>query len=489
MEARQGILEYHLEIENNNQYNKRIQVSTSVYTMNEMLCSLVETEEDIQVGQNEVVQVLEIQEPKLWYPEEPNLYKVVTKLILDTVEIDSYETVCGIRIMDFVPNKGFFLNDKHYNLKGVCLHHDGGVVGAAVPETIWRKRIRLLKEMGCNSIRTAHNPFAPEFYDLCDEMGMFVMDEIFDGWEKPKAPYDYGLYFKEWHEKDCIDFIKRDRNHASVFMWSIGNEVHGMEVATTQKLVDLFHQYDDTRKVTCGVQGVGENSDANRAVLDVAGYNDGGGACFAYERDHEKRPEQLIITTEAPHTLQTRGYYRTQTWWRDKNLPRIEIENLTQEELFEDGYIGYASSYDNHGVRVCARDSYAFVEKLPYLCGEFRWVGIDYIGESFGWPMTKGDMGVIDTANLKKDHYYLYQSMWCDPKIAPMVHILPHWTHSNLDIGTIIPVWIYTNCDQIELFLNKKSLGKREKGTHKNLQFDVPYEEGELRAVAYLEGQ
>ena len=424
--------------------------------------------------------------PKLWELEHPHLYKFQVDLRVNGILMDQQEQVFGVRTITFKPHEGCFLNDRNIKLKGVCLHNDCGVVGTAVPRNVWEKRIQMLKNMGCNAIRTAHHPFPKTFYEVCNSLGMMVMDEIFDGWEQTKAPYDYGLYFKEWYEKDLINFINRDKNHPCVILWSIGNEVHGMNEATTRHLQDLVHQLDPTRCVTCGIQGTGKQSDENRAILDIAGYNDGGGACFVYERDHDRRPSQIFVATEAPHSFQTRGFYRTQTWWRDKNQPRMEIENLTEEEIFFDGSLNYYSSYDNAGVRTCARDSWSFVEKYDYLCGEFRWTGFDYYGESFGWPSRFMANGVIDAAHFVKDHYYLYQSMWID---QPMVHCLPHWTHPQLKEGTIIPVWVYTNCEEAELFLNEKSLGRQVKGSAKHLSWDVPYEKGHLQVVAYHQGK
>ncbi len=483
-------INYDVEINNRLEQTMSCTVISTVYDDNSNICKQVSKEINLAKGETLYKEQFELNNCKLWSPEQPNLYTIETVISDSNMqEIDRYNTTFGVRITKFVPNEGFFLNGKNYKFKGVCLHHDGGVVGVAVPDSIWKKRLALLKEMGCNSVRTAHNPFSPEFYNICDQMGIMVMDEIFDGWDTAKAPYDYGLYFNDYHEIDSIDFIKRDRNHPSVVIWSIGNEVRNMKPELTKKLQDIFHKYDESRAVTCGIQGVSEESDKNRAVLDVAGYNDGGGACFSYEGDHQKRPNQLMIATEAPHTFQTRGHYRTQTWWRDKNQPRIEIENLTEEEIFFDGRLEYASSYDNHGVRVCARDSYSIVERLPYLCGEFRWTGIDYIGETFRWPSIKSDNGVIDTANFKKDHFYLYQSMWVDKTEKPMVHILPHWTHNTLNHGTIIPVWVYTNCDEVELLLNDNVIGRQARDSKKNLQFNVPYSSGTLTAVAYIDGK
>lgn len=428
---------------------------------------------------------LDVPSPALWSPESPSLYTAQLTLSRGDEVMDIHSTRIGIRKAEFLPGKGFYLNGKETKMKGVCLHHDCGVTGAAVNTPILRKRLQLLKEMGCNAIRTAHNPFSPEFYDLCDEMGFLVMNEFCDGWDVPKAPYDYGLYFSQWYEQDAVKFIRRDRSHPCVVLWSIGNEVHQATLETAQKLLDLFHREDPTRPVTCGVQGTSQESDELRALMDVAGYNDGGGACFIYARDHERRPNQLMIATEAPHTLQTRGFYRTQTWWRDKNQPRIEIPNLTQEEIFFDGHLLYSSSYDNCGVRVCARDSWKIQEETPYLCGEFRWSGIDYYGESNEWPARKSESGVIDSANFPKDHYYLYQSMWTSPETAPMIRILPHWTHPQLPEHTVVPVWIYTNCEEAELFLNGVSLGRKQKGDAKHLQWDVAYCPGTLEAAAY----
>lgn len=437
----------------------------------------------LQQGENTVKTELALEETKLWSVEEPSLYSCKIEIGEDQMELNF-----GVRTLEFKPNEGFFLNDVHTYIKGVCMHHDGGAVGAAVPKSLWKKRILMLKDMGCNAIRTSHNPFDPSFYDLCDELGMLVMDEAFDGWDIPKVKFGYSTIWEKCHVQDVEDLIIRDRNHPCVFMWSIGNEVLDMNPEITKELMEIIRNLDNTRKITAGVQQTTETSDLNRSILDVAGYNDGGGACFIYEDDHKKRPEQLLIATEAPHSFQTRGFYRTQTWWRDKNQPRKEIENLTEEEIFFDQNINYNSSYDNSGVRTCARDSWELVEKLPYLCGEFRWTGFDYIGEAFEnlWPTKTHSFGVIDTANFPKDHFYLYQSMWKEEK---MLHILPHWTHRYMEEGTLIPVWVYTNLDEVELFLNGKSQGKKKKGDLKNLQWLVPYEKGEIVARGYENNQ
>lgn len=433
----------------------------------------------------EVHQILEINKPHLWSPESPYLYNLKTAIWDGDLLLDEYVTPFGIRFFDFDSNHGFRLNGNPLKFQGVCQHADGGPVGAAVPDRLLEKRLYMLKRMGCNAIRTAHHPMSPEFYDYCDQIGLMVIDEAFDGWESPKMPYDYGLYFHEWWKRDLEDMLIRDRNHPCVIMWSIGNEVKDMRTETTKMLVEFVHLLEPTRPVTCGVNQVGPKQDANRSLLDVAGYNDGGGACFLYEEDHRLHPERKFVATEAPHTFQTRGFYRTQTWWRDKNQPRIEITNLTEEELFFDGELAYNSSYDNSGVRTSSRDSWSFVKKYNYLTGEFRWTGFDYLGESFGWPARSANFGIIDLANFPKDHYYFYQSQFT---ASPMIHLLPHWTHPDME-GKVIPVWVYTNCEEAELFLNDSSLGRKQMDEKMYLSWDVSYEPGTLKAVGFKEGK
>ncbi|WP_168120823.1 glycoside hydrolase family 2 TIM barrel-domain containing protein [Paenibacillus sp. HB172176] len=432
----------------------------------------------------ELEQKLPLASPKLWSPDTPHVYGLHTVVTENGRELDDYATSFGVRFFSFDSDQGFALNGVPCLIRGVCQHHDGGPVGAAVPDKLLEKRLRLLKEMGCNAIRTGHHPMAPEFYHLCDRIGLMVMNEAFDGWAAAKAEYDYGLYFEKWWRRDLTDMMRRDRNHPCVIFWSLGNEVLDMEPDMTRAMVEFAHRLDDTRPVTCGVQQTGDVPDANRSELDIAGYNDGGGACFGYERDHANHPRRVMVATEAPHTFQTRGFYRTRTWWRDKNKPRIEIENLTEEELFSDGALAYNSSYDNSGVRTSARHSWGFVLKYPYLIGEFRWTGFDYLGESFGWPARSANFGIIDLANFPKDHYYFYQSRFTT---KPMIHMLPHWTHPGLE-GKAIPVWVYTNCEEAELRLNGRSLGRKRMGADMYLSWDVPYEPGTLSAIGYSGG-
>ncbi len=420
--------------------------------------------------------------PRLWSPDEPNLYTAQTLLTVGGVEIDRYETRTGIRHVDLHAPVGFELNGIPTKFKGVCNHHDAGPLGAAVPDNVLRRRILELKEMGCNAIRTAHNPFSPEFYDLCDELGMMVMDEIFDGWHR-KAGCDYGaLAFDVHHRRDTRDWIIRDRNHPSVILWSIGNETGPEDI---HGLTDICHQHDPTRLVTGGEMLRG---------VDIPGFNGGTGKPKAYAKWRAENPATKFVFTEKPHSYQTRGFYRSKTWWRDFNNDRIEITDLTDEEVFTEDYAVshphlccYNSNYDNATVRMSARYSWARTRDCDQCLGEFRWTGHDYLGESFGWPFRSGNNGVIDLCGLRKDNYYLYQSMWSD---EPMAHILPHWSWPGKE-GIGIPVWVYSNCDEVELLLNGASLGRQTpRRNWENIQVQclVPWEAGTLTAIGYRNG-
>ncbi len=438
------------------------------------------------------VQVLEIEDPKLWSPEGPYLYTLLSEVLVDGRVTDRVETRFGVRDIEWRAESGMWLNGKNVKLQGVCNHQDAGALGAAVPDKILRFRIEQLKCMGVNAIRTAHNPQTPIFYDICDEVGILVMDEIFDGWLK-KAKHDYGAYhFDEWWKRDVTDWIKRDRNHPSIVIYSVGNETHG-EVAP--ELVSLCHQLDDTRPVTSGQSGAKH--------MDVLGMNGGSESVGWFDG---KEGDRVIIGTENTHTWQVRGYYRTHTWYRDgfPNKGRThEIPNLTEQEIFTYDWIReedrgnrkqvFNSSYDNATVRSTVRHNIEQIRDIPFFAGSFRWTGHDYIGEASyvhgGWPFRAFMGGAIDLANFEKDLFYLYQSQWTE---EAMVHILPHWTHPTMKLGTEIPVWVYSNCDEVELFLDGKSLGTRIPGSEwdeMQCQWMVGWKPGTLKAVAYLGGK
>jgi beta-galactosidase len=441
----------------------------------------------------ELKQKIEVQNPKLWSPSTPFMYQLQAQIYVDGKVADSYLTSFGIRSIELKGSKGFFLNGKSIKFKGLSNHHDAGPVGSAVPDDVLYKRLKLIKDMGCNALRTTHNPFSPEFYTMCDTLGIMVMDEAFDGWWQKKAEHDYGNYFQEWWKRDLSDFVKRDRNHPSVVIWSIGNEVRDFKAEDQKEIVSFLKKIDDTRPVT---QGRGYSA----PYIDIAGFNGHGEYRGYLEKYHKENPEKLIIGTEITHTLQTRGVYRTSTWYRTKDNPApwekahqfkemeplvYKIPNLSKKEVFPGITKKYQSSYDNSIVRIGIRDDWKRVEELDYYIGNFRWTGFDYLGESFGWPARTANFGIIDLAGFPKDHYYLYQSLWSN---KPMVHMLPHWTHPGKE-GTKIPVVVYTNCQSAELFLDGVSLGEKKMTEDRQLVWMVPYKKGELKVVAKNNGE
>lgn len=420
---------------------------------------------------------LNVKTPSLWSPHSPTLYSLVNTIAIDGTVIDTHRTPFGIRSLRFDSEEGFFLNGKSTKLKGVCEHSDAGLVGSAIPAKVLRRRLKILKDMGCNAIRVSHNPRRPIFYDMCDEMGLMVMDELFDGWSA-KCKHDYGRHhFKDWWKTDVRDWVRRDRNHPSIIMYSIGNETG---IKDRFDITGEVKKYDSTRPTTGGSLLYG---------VDVAGFNAPGGTPGILEKFHEENPEKPVVLTEVPHTLQTRSFYRTLTWWRNRSIMVNPFPAYNDKQIFFDGHPRYSSSYDNCGVRITARTCWKRTKETPWIMGEFRWTGFDYLGEaSFGggrWPARIWNFGIIDLCGFPKDHYYFYQSQWTD---EPMVHLLPHWTHDGMD-GVEIPVVGYSNCDEVELFLNGTSLGKQVPRDLLDFVWNVPYAAGTLKAVGYRGGE
>lgn len=518
--------EVEVSVQNESKKDEKIQVIATLIDKNGLeIASLNSTLNSISNQSGNVKLKGEVSNPQRWSPGNPYLYKLKTSIKKGNKIIDENEIKVGFRKLEFSADFGFKLNGTVTKIKGVCDHHTAGSVGAAVPDDVWRYRLKLLKDMGCNAIRTSHNPFSPKFYDLCDELGIMVMNEFLDGWDVEKADDDYGLYFEEWWKTDGTDFIKRDRNHPSVIIWSIGNEVRKPTREMQKQLVDLFHSLDLTRPVTQGGHDPtrGMTGEDLPSQLDLKGFNGDGEEIGVLENFHEKFPDIPMICTEVPHTYQTRGVYRTQTHWRRRDFPAMwevknggkmgalanrvfPIPNLALTEVFpEEGStqfykngkyypiennapwsknLYYQSSYDNASVRSSARKAWQRTRDIPYVMGQFRWGSFDYLGETNNWPSRFANFGVIDICGFPKDHFYLYQSMWTE---KPMVHILPHWTHPGKE-GVKIPVVIYTNCDEVELFLNDKSLGK-QKYEDEQLVWMVPYETGSIKAVAKKGGK
>ncbi len=422
---------------------------------------------------------LTLARPALWSLETPALYTLITRVVRDGAVVDEVATPFGVRSLRFDANQGLFLNGRHLKLQGVCEHQGGSPVGAAMPEALLERRLRQLKEMGCNAIRTAHNPQLPAFYEFCDRLGFLVMDEVFDGWHN-KAGEDYGArFFGEWWRRDVASWIRRDRNHPCVILWSIGNETgHNDKHGITQ----FIHQLDATRPVTGGdvIEGV-----------DVAGFNGRSAPSdAALEKFHQQNPAVPMVMTEEPHTFQTRGFYRTvNSVSKSHDKSHDPLPDYAAPEVFSGGHSAYRSSYDNVGRRLLARNCWARTASRPWILGEFRWTGFDYLGES-AWSGNESlarefNFGVLDLAGFPKDHYYFYQSIWTG---KPMVHLLPHWTHPGLE-GKTIPVVAYANAEEVELFQDGKSLGRQPRSKLFECVWPVPYRPGELKAVAYRGGQ
>lgn len=421
-----------------------------------------------------------IRNPSLWSPDNPSLYKVVVSLVGMHELLDEVETTFGIRYFNFDAAKGFFLNGKQTKILGVCQHHDLGALGAAVNIRAIERQLEILKAMGCNAIRTAHNPPATELLDLCDRMGFIVMNETFDMWKKRKNKQDYHLYFDEWSKRDLEDHIKRDRNHPSVFIWSIGNEIReqfdssGTRIA--KELVSIVKKHDSTRPVTCALTEnfPEKNFIYQSGALDVLGFNY---KLEAYGDLPKRFPGQKFIATETSSALATRGHYdmpsdSMRLWPPDSKSPFTGNPDHTVS-AYDHVYAYWGSSHEA---------GWKAVKKYDHMAGIFVWSGFDFIGEPvpYPWPARSSYYGVIDLAGFPKDAYYLYQSEWSH---KPVLHVFPHW---NWNAGQIIDIWaFYNQADEVELFLNDRSLGIRKKqGDSMHVMWRVPFEPGTLKAVS-----
>ena len=434
----------------------------------------------------EVSQTLKVSSPSLWSDERPYLYKVVSQLDQGGRVVDRYETPLGVRTFRFDINRGFILNGKPVKIRGVCDHHDLGALGSAVSTRAIERQLQMLKDMGVNGIRTSHNPPAPELLELADRMGFIVMDEAFDMWKIQKTKFDYHLDWDEWHKRDLEDMVLRDRNHPSVIIWSIGNEVmeqwnnNPLGGTIAKELAAIVRHLDPTRPITSACNGVNTN---NRVIteggLDLVGTN----------YDHKKIPEMQkmfpgrpIIGTETTSALGTRGTY---------NMPSDEIRRWPRkwDEVLKEGNPDFTcSAYDNSSAPWGSthEETWKIVKKYDFFSGMFIWTGWDYIGEPtpYPWPAISSYFGIIDLAGFPKDAYYMYQSEWTS---KPVLHLFPHW---NWKPGEQVDVVTYFNADEVELFLNGRSLGtKRKQGDDVLVYWRLPYEPGTLKAVSRKNGQ
>jgi beta-galactosidase len=428
-------------------------------------------------------QQLKITNPGLWSTSHPVLYKAVSVVEANGKELDNYNTLFGIRYFHFDSKEGFFLNGKHVLIKGVCDHHDLGCLGAAINERALQRQLQILKDMGCNAIRTSHNPPAPELLQLADQMGIMIMDEAFDCWKKGKNKYDYHLYWDEWHKRDLSDFILRDRNHPSVIIWSIGNEIpdqwDSAGATIARELAGIVRSLDTTRPITSAMNDpeAKNNSLSHSGAMDLIGHN--------YRHEHyddffKNFPGGKFIATETTSALETRGEY---------NMPSDSIFIWPRKGVKMNANFT-CSAYDNCRVPWGSTHEATLkaVMEHDFVSGMFVWTGFDYLGEPtpYGWPARSSYFGIIDLAGFPKDAYYLYQSVWTN---KPVLHILPDW--SGWQPGDSVDVWAYyNNADKVELFLNGKSLGAREKqGDEMHVMWRVPYQPGALKAVSYKNGK
>jgi beta-galactosidase len=482
-----AIIKIQYQIKNNSVARQRIKLIHHVFDQAGKLVESIQPSEEIMIP-NPVakgVAEVEISNPVLWSIDRPYLYKVVTKIIQNGKTLDAYQTSFGIRSFRFDAQKGFFLNDKPLKILGVCNHHDLGALGAAFNTRAAERQLEILKAMGCNAIRTAHNPPAPELLDLCDKMGFLVMDEAFDMWKKRKNKFDYNIDFDEWHKKDLEDMVRRDRNHPSIIVWSIGNEIReqfdSTGITIARELTNIVKSLDTTRPVTCALtENVPEKNFIYRSgSLDVLGFN--------YKQDaYPELPKRFygekFMATETASALATRGYYEMPS---DSNRvwpPDSKSKNHGNADHTASAYDNtYAYWGDTH------EDSWKAVKKYDFISGVFVWAGFDFLGEPvpYEWPSRSSYYGIIDLAGFPKDVYYMYQSEWTS---KPVLHIFPHW---NWKAGQTIDVWAYyNNADEVELFLNNKSLGTKKKtGDSLHVMWRVRYAPGTIKAVSRKNGR
>jgi beta-galactosidase len=445
----------------------------------------------IPAGSNATNQMeIKVANPKLWSIEQPNLYVAVTTLTQGGSVVDQVENNFGIRTIEFTASGGFLLNGKRVPINGVCDHHDLGALGSAINTSALARQITILKAMGCNAIRTSHNMPAPELLDLCDRMGMLVMDESFDCWQSRKTQNDYHLIFDDWHERDWRAELRRDRNHPSIILWSIGNEVgeqgRPAKFWIAAELTAIAHQEDPTRPTTSANSDTQAGYNGFLTNEDVFGYNYKPGE---YGRVHEANPAKPLFGSETASCVSSRGEYFFPT---NMGTPA----GLTKFNSKDNGRANnQVSDYDLYAPAWATPPDWEFKgqEQNPFVAGEFVWTGFDYLGEPTPYgnrndPARSSYFGIVDLAGFPKDRYYIYQAHWRPD--FPMAHILPHWNWPER-AGQITPVHVFTSGDSAELFLNGKSLGKKTKGPFEyRLEWDdVKYQPGTLKVVAYKNGK
>nr|WKN35435.1 beta-galactosidase GalB [Tunicatimonas sp. TK19036] len=502
-----------IKIANDGDSERTVEVITEIYTLDDALqpiggavATFPSTTTTIPAHETTASKdSIVIQNPNLWGPpptQQPHLYLAVSKVYADDKLVDEYATRFGIRDLKFDAEKGVIVNGEPIPIQGVNQHHDLGALGAAFNVRAAERQLEILREMGCNAIRMAHNPPAPELLDLTDRMGFLVVDEIFDVWERKKTPLDFHLIFPDWYEPDIRSFIRRDRNHPSVIMWSYGNEVGEQYTeeegaALARKLRNIVANEDSSRPSTVSMNfakpGMQFPEPIELISLNYQGEGIRNTPAYShlkgittdplYPSFHEAFPDRMIVSSETASALSTRGTYLFPVFG-GISAPSEDGAGGDPKTQYVSAYELYTAAFGSSADKV-----FSSQDHHPYVAGEFVWTGWDYLGEPTPYYLSRSSYsGIIDLAGFKKDRFYLYQSRW-RPEL-PMVHILPHWNWPER-VGEVTPVHIFTSGDEVELFLNGESLGRKKKGEYEyRLRWDdVTYEPGELIAVAYRNGE
>jgi beta-galactosidase len=494
-------VEVEVSIDNDTDTAETLNVATDIYALDAQgrrtgraVASLADASARVAAKSSSKIQSsTAIANPRLWGPppqQQPHRYVAVTTISRGGKAIDRYETRFGIRSIKFDPDSGIYVNDERIPLNGVNNHHDLGALGAAFNYRAAERQLEILQEMGANALRMSHNPPAPELLELTDRLGILVIDEIFDVWERKKTPLDFHLIFPDWYEQDLRALLRRDRNNPSVFLWSVGNEVgeqYTGEVgaAVARKLVDIVREEDPSRPTMTAMNWAKADMPLPAAV-DVISLNYQGAGVRSlpgqFPAFRQKFPNKVILSSESAAAVSSRGEYQFPVpgVYSSPVRPGVGGDPRTRQvsayELFT---ADFGSSADR---------AWAAQDQNPYVAGEFVWSGWDYLGEPTPYSSSRSSyFGIIDLAGFKKDRFYLYQSRW-RPDL-PMAHILPHWTWPER-IGEITPVHVFTSGDEGELFVNGKSQGRRKKAQYEyRLRWDyVAYEPGEIKVVAYKNG-
>lgn len=498
----EAVVSVKTEVGNDTELPQNAVVTTTIYDSEGQVFAQSEStgEQQIAAGKTAVYeQTITTEKPQLWSVDDPNLYELVSEVSVEGKVVDTYETSFGFRWVEMDPDEGFYLNNEYMKLNGVCMHHDQGALGAVANYRAMERQMEIMKSMGVNAIRVTHNPAADELLEICDKMGLMVIDEAFDCWESAKRSKDYARFFsmaathpdarpgETWAEFDIKNMVNRGKNNPCVIMWSIGNEIVNASVGTAQKLVNWVAEIDPTRPATQGfnnfIDGFWDNGMKQVAdVTGVVGFNYGENS---YDAAHAEYPDWIIMGSETSSAVRSRGWYI------------IDDERKIRSSYDDGQTVGWGRS---------AEAAWKANRDRKFVLGEFMWTGFDYIGEPSPYhdqyPAKSSYFGTVDTAGIPKDAYYIYQSQWTAPEEHPMVHILPHWNWENDDSikkDGKIPVQVYSNAASVELFLNDESLGKKEfyqrktsdgrsyqegEDEHIYLEWQVVYEPGELKAVA-----